>query len=86
MTASADVIRIRAHDLGGSLHHISTPENSKILPSVVFDDEVITTSLTEGADTGPAVWPPTRWPPLSVRPGWLRIRPARIRFRLLPDD
>jgi hypothetical protein len=55
MTAGADVIRIRAHDLDGSLYRISTPENSKVLPSVVFDDEVLTASLREGAGTGPAV-------------------------------
>jgi hypothetical protein len=55
MTAGADVIRIRAHDLDGSQYRISTPENSKVLPSVVFDDEVLTTSLKDGAGSGPAV-------------------------------
>lgn len=55
MAAGADVIRVRAHDLDGSLYRISTPKNSRVLPSVVFDDDVLTTSLTDGAGTGPAV-------------------------------
>ncbi|GIF01173.1 hypothetical protein [Paractinoplanes rishiriensis] len=55
MTAGADVIRVRAHDLDGELYRISTPEDSKVLPTAVLDDEVLTTSLTDGPGSGLAI-------------------------------
>lgn len=55
MIKGADVVRVRAADLGGALYRISTPDDSKAAPSVHVDDGTVFAGLVGTDLPGPAI-------------------------------
>jgi hypothetical protein len=55
MIDGADVVRVRIADLGADRYDISTPDGSKVLPTVTADHGEILAGVRDGAGTGPAV-------------------------------
>jgi hypothetical protein len=55
MIKGAEVIRVRAADLGGSLYRISTPEDSKAAPAVHVDGGTVLAGLVGTDRPGPAI-------------------------------
>lgn len=55
MIRGTDVVRVRSADLGGDLYRISTPDDSKVAPSVHVDDGTVYTSTVDTGRSGPAI-------------------------------
>ena len=55
MAAGADVVRVRAADLGGDLYRIATPDDSKVVPKVHVDQDTVTATVADAPGSGPAV-------------------------------
>ncbi|MCM4083830.1 hypothetical protein [Paractinoplanes hotanensis] len=69
MASGADVVRVRAADLGGDLYRVATPDDAKVVPKVHLDQDTITTTVADAPGSGPAVVTAE----LSARVRW-RIR------------
>jgi hypothetical protein len=54
MINGADVVRVRVADLGADRYDISTPDGSKVLPTVTVDNGEILAGVRDGDGTGPA--------------------------------
>ena len=55
MAAGADVVRVRAADLGGNLYRIATPDDAKGVPKVHLDQNTVTATVADAPGSGPAV-------------------------------
>ena len=55
VVSGADVVRIRATDLGDRLYRLSTPTNARVAPTADLDGDTVLAGLTEAAGAGPAV-------------------------------
>ena len=53
--AGADVVRVRAADLGGDLYRIATPDDAKVVPKVHLDQNTVTATVADAPGGGPAV-------------------------------
>src|SRR4051812_39775318 len=51
----ADIVRIRVADLGADRYDVSTPDGSKVVPTVAVDDGEIIAGVRDSGGTGPAV-------------------------------
>nr|WP_296075963.1 hypothetical protein [uncultured Actinoplanes sp.] len=51
----ADVVRVRVADLGADRYDVSTPDGSKVVPTVAVDDGEIIAGVRDSGGTGPAV-------------------------------
>ena len=51
----ADVVRVRVADLAGDRYEVSTPDGSKILPTVAVDGDEIVAGVRDSGEAGPAV-------------------------------
>ena len=55
LISGADVVRVRVADLAGDRYEISTPDDSRIAPSVSADDRTVVAAMRDTGDDGPAV-------------------------------
>ncbi|BCY12834.1 hypothetical protein [Actinoplanes sp. L3-i22] len=55
IVSGADVVRVRAADLGGDLYRVSTADDAKVRPSVRVDGDTVYAALADTGDPGPAV-------------------------------
>ncbi|GAA2684541.1 MULTISPECIES: hypothetical protein [Actinoplanes] len=53
--SGADVVRVRAADLGGDLYRVSTADDAKVRPSVRLDGDTVYAGLADTGDPGPAL-------------------------------